>query len=270
MDPLPDAYSLKAKRGTDGKVISVVVTQPEGDFEFKREADTSVNKPTITVEELMKNYVNATGGEANWRKLTSRVTESDIDLENQGVKAVSISYAKSPNRSASETTMTALGKKIATGWEYFDGTNGEEAYSFAPVEKFAGKRLEDARLAADFYSMLDWPSKYKKIEVTGTAKVGDEEAFVVSFESEKGTPFKEYYSTKSFLLLKREGVVPSSTSPQQLPYTVTYSDYRQVDGVMLPFKVVSYSIANGNIVTTVKSVKHNVSIDDKTFGPRKL
>jgi hypothetical protein len=270
MAPLPDAYSLKAKRGADGKVTSVVVTQPEGDFEFKREAESTASKPTISVEELMKNYVNAIGGETNLRKITSRVTEAEIDLENQGVKATSISYAKAPNRSASETIMTALGKTIATGWEYFDGANGEEAYSFAPVEKFAGKRLEDARLAADLYSMLDWTAKYKKIEIAGTAKVGDEDAYIVSFEPEKGTPFKEYYSSKTFLLLKRDGVVPSSTSPQQLPYTVTYSDYRELDGVKLPFKVVSNSIANGNVVQTVKSVKHNVPIEDKIFAPRKL
>ena len=57
--------------------------------------------------------------------------------------------------SATETTLFAVGKEIAKGWEFFDGTNGEELYSFAPVEKLAGKRLEDTRLGSDFYSMLD-------------------------------------------------------------------------------------------------------------------
>jgi hypothetical protein len=166
--------------------------------------------------------------------------------------------------------MKALGKEIAKGWEFFDGTRGEEAYSFSPVEKLSGKRLEDTKLASDFHAMLDWKSKYKAITVKRIAKVGDEEAYQVEFEPEKGTKFTEYYSTKTFLMIKREGVVTSSTNSQTLPYTILYSDYRTVDGVMLPFKQVNNTISNGDIVTVITSVKHNVAIDDKIFAPRKL
>jgi CubicO group peptidase (beta-lactamase class C family) len=264
---LPDSFTIRLKRDAAGKVIALVTDQPGATVEWKRLAGDP--KVTITVDELQKKVIEASGGEAAWRKFTSRVVESDIDLENQGVKGKAISYSRAPNKSATETTMTALGKTIATGWEYFDGTVGEQAYSFAPAEKYAGKLLEDARLSADFYGMLDWKSKYKKIEVTGTAKVGDEDVYIVSFEPEKGTAFKEYYSTKTFLLLKREGIVPSSTSSQSLPYTVTYSDYRDIDGVKMPFRTVNNSISNGNIVNVVKSVKHNVPVDDKLFAPRK-
>ncbi|HSU25573.1 MAG TPA: serine hydrolase domain-containing protein, partial [Pyrinomonadaceae bacterium] len=137
MSPLPDTYWVRAKRDEAGKIVSIVVTQPEGEFEFKRNSATEADKPNITVDELMQKSIDAIGGEANWRKITTRVAEYDFDLENQGVKAKSVSYSKAPNKAATETIMTALGKQIATGWEYFDGTSGEEIYSFAPVEKFA-------------------------------------------------------------------------------------------------------------------------------------
>ena len=133
-----------------------------------------------------------------------------------------------------------------------------------------GKRLEDARIGADFYGPLDWKQNYSKVEVTGTSKVGDEEVYVVAIETPKGTPFKEYYSTKSFLLLKRDGVQVSSTSSIQIPYTVLFSDYRDVDGIKLPFRIVNNSVAQGNIVQVIKAVKHNVPIENKLFAPRKL
>ena len=268
LPPLPDTYSMKAKRDANGKVASIVVSQPEGEFEFNRKEATAAGAPLISVDELMQRSIEAIGGEANWRKVTTRVTEYDIDLENQGVRATAVSYAMQPNLSATETKMTALGKQIATGWEYFDGSNGEDIYSFAPADKYSGKRLEDARLGADFYAPLNWKANYKKVEVKRTAKVGDEDAFVVSFEPEKGTPFTEYYSTKTYLLLKRDGVIPSSTSSQQLPYTVTFSDYRDVDGIKLPFRSVNSSISNGNIVSIVRSVKHNVPVDAAMFKAR--
>ncbi|HQZ97839.1 MAG TPA: serine hydrolase [Pyrinomonadaceae bacterium] len=267
LTPLPDTYSLKPKRDESGKVTSVVVTQPEGEFEFKRAGENSL--PKITVDELHKKALDAAGGEANWRKLTTRVTEADIDLENQGVKAKVTSWSKAPNKAASETTFIALGKTIANGWDYFDGTTGEQIYSFSPAEKYTGKRLEDARLAADFYGPLDWTANYKRVAVTGTAKINGEDAFVVDFEPKAGTAFKEYYSTTTFLLLKRDGVEASSTSSQQIPYSITFSDYRVVDGIKLPFRTVTNSISNGDIVTVLTSVKHNVTIDDKIFGPQK-
>ncbi len=268
MSPLPDAYSVKAKRDAAGKLIGVVTSQPEGDFEFKRVDGPVSPKPKMTVDELMKKSIDAVGGEANWRKISSRVTEADIDLENQGVQGKVKEYSKAPNRSASETTLIALGKTIGTGWEFFDGINGQQSYSFAPVEKYSGKRLEDVRLGADFYAPLDWKINYKKLEMAGTAKVGDEDAYVVSFVPEKGSAFKEYYSTKTFLLLKREGEFTSSTSQQQIPFTITFSDYRDVDGIKLPFRSENYNAGNGNVVTLVRSVKHNVPIADNVFAPR--
>jgi CubicO group peptidase (beta-lactamase class C family) len=269
MLPLPESYFLKVKRDAAGKHTSVVVTQPEGDFEFKVAAGAE-SKPAITVEELQKKAVEALGGEANWRKITSRVAEADLDLVHQGVQGKVTSWSKAPNKSASETTMTALGKQIANGWEYFDGTSGLEAFTFAPAEKYEGKRLDDVRLANDFYSALDWKTNYKKVEVTGTAKVAGEDAYVIAFEPKAGTNFKEYYSTTTFLLLKRDGLIASSTSPQQIPYSVLYSDYRVVDGIKLAFKTVNNNIGNGDIVMILKSVKHNVPVDDKIFAPRKL
>jgi CubicO group peptidase (beta-lactamase class C family) len=265
--PLPDDYSLKAKRDASGKVVSVVVTQPGGAPEFVRKS-ADANAPSISVDELMQKAIDAQGGEANLRKITSRIVEADVDLENQGVKATSVAYNKAPNKTASATTLTAIGKTIGTGWEYFDGTGGGEAYSFAPPESYAGKRLEDVKLGSDFYGPLDWKTNFKKVTVAGTGKVNGEDAWVISVEPEKGTPFREYYSTKTFLLLRREGVITTSTSQLQLPYSVTFSDYRSVDGVMLSFKTVSNSVSNGNVVTTVRSVKQNVPIDDKLFAPK--
>ena len=267
LSPLPDSFWLTAVRTPEGKIAKFSVTQPEGIFHFKAAGESKI---MMTVDELYAKALAAMGGEANWRKLNSRVVTATVDLEQQGVKANATSWVKAPNRTATETKMTALGKEIATSWEYFDGVNGEESYSFAPVEKYTGKRLEDVKLSADFYSMLDWKSKYKNIAITRVAKVGDEEAYAVEFEPEKGTKFTEYYSTKTFLLLRREGVVASSTSSREIPYSIRFEDYREVDGVKVPFRQINNNPGNGDIVTIITSVKHNVPIEDKIFAPKKL
>lgn len=268
MSPLPDSYSLRDRRDAAGKVTAIVVTQPEGVFAFERAGEDSL--PKITVDELYAKHIEAIGGDAALRRITSRITVSDLNFENQGVKGTATSWSKAPNLSAMESTFTAIGKKIGSGWEYFDGTTGEEIYSFAPPEKLSGKRLDDARLAADIFAPLDWKSKYKRVEITGVTKIDGHDAYIVDFEPNAGTAFKQYFSTSTFMLLKRDGVVPSSTSSMQLPYSVTFSDYREVDGIKIAFRSVNYSPSNGNTIATVRSVKHNEPIDNKLFGPRKV
>ena len=271
LTPLPESYYLKVKRNADNTVQSIVIVQPEGEFEFKKTDGKSDNKPAITVDELTAKTIEAAGGEANLRKVTSRVTEIEIDLINQGVKGSATTYAKFPNKSATETTMTALGKTIARGFEFFDGTRGEEVFTFAPVERYAGKKLEDTRLGADLYAPLNWKTNYSKIEVKGVEKCGaDEECYVVEFTPEKGTKVTELYSTKTFLLMKRRGTVASSTSEMVIPYSITYSDYRDVDGVKISFRSVNSIPTMGEMIAVVKSVKHNVPVDDNLFAPRNL
>lgn len=269
MHPLPDSYFVTVKRGPENKVEALEVTQPEGKFEFKRTGSATADVG-MTVDELMAKAIEALGGEENMRKLNSRVIETDIDMVNQGVKGSAISYAKAPNMTATESTITALGKQIATGYEFFDGTSGEQLYSFAPLNKYAGKRLEDARLASDFYGMLNWKTIYPKAQIINKVKCGEEECYVVEFEPEKGSKFTDHYSSTSFLLKRRQGSVPSSTSSQATPYTVVFEDYREIDGVMIPYRSTNQTTGNGKVITTVRSVKHNVPIDPKVFGPRKL
>ena len=270
LSPLPDTYFLTAKRDAGGKITSVAITQPEGVFDFKKIDDAGEPATTITTDELMQQSIDAIGGEANWRKITTRYTEANVDLENQGIQGRSISWAKAPDRGATSMTMTALGKTIASGWEYYDGKGGQEIYTFAPAETYTGKRLDDAALSATFYSQLEWKTLFKKVTIRDKAKVGDEECYVVDFEPNKGNNFTDYYSTKTFLLRKRIGVTSSSTSEQKTAYSATFDDYRNVDGIMLPFKMTSFNAGTGNVVTVVTMYKHNLPMDDKLFAPRKV
>ncbi|MEQ1762912.1 MAG: hypothetical protein ABL984_07200, partial [Pyrinomonadaceae bacterium] len=109
------------------------------------------------------------------------------------------------------------------------------------------------------------------VQIERMAKCGDEEeCYVVAFTPEKGSKFYEFYSTKTFLQKRREGTISSSTSNVQIPYTIKFEDYREVDGVMLPFKQINNTASNGDIITIVTSIKHNVAIDDSIFKSKEV
>jgi CubicO group peptidase (beta-lactamase class C family) len=262
---LPEAYWIEVKRDEKGEVVAIVLNQPEGRFTLRR-IKTEGNDKLISADDLIAKMIDAYGGEANLRKHKSSVSRIEIDMESQGLTGYGVMKAKAPNRVASEMTITALDKKIGAIVSYFDGNAGGEMMTFGPEEIYSGKRLEDIKVGADFYDVLDWKKNYSAISVKRIAKVGDEEAYVVEKRSEKGSPITDYISLKTFLLLKRESVIHSDTTGVDIPTSEVFSDYRNVDGVMIPFKSVSSNVANGDVVVLVKELKFDVDIPDTAFS----
>ena len=263
---LPETYYVKVKKNSAGKISGVTIVQPEGEFEFKPAAKKdNAAKVEMSVDELMTKTIAALGGEDNMRKVNSRMITFEINAIHQGVKGYGKALQKAPNKVASETTLTALGKKI--GWikEYFNGEKGIEKYSFSPDDETTGKRLEDAKISNRFHAFLDWKDRYKNVKIVKMDKVKGEEVYSVSFEPENASKFTIYISSKTFLPRKISRVVVSSTSSQRTPVTEVLSDYRSVDGLMIPYKNVTTNSGMGDIVTTVKEVKHNIKIPDGKF-----
>jgi outer membrane lipoprotein-sorting protein len=161
--------------------------------------------------------------------------------------------------------LTALGKKIATIDEYFDGAEGGEVSSFSPGEAKAGTSLEDARIASDFYGPLNWKKLFKTIEIKRVSKINGEDVFVVVKTPEKGNPVTDYVSARTFLVLRRETIQTSNTSQISLPVTEVFGDYRPVEGVMIPYKTTTSIPSIGDVVTTVRTVKFDVDIPDAAF-----
>src|SRR5262245_53899249 len=159
----------------------------------------------------------------------------------------------------------ALGKKIGAMREYFDGARGAQESSFAPAQIKTGKSLEAARIEADFYSLLNWKKLFKDVSVKRMSKVGAEDVYVVVKTPEQGAPITDYISAKSFLLLKRETIDSRSTSMVEQPATAIYSDYRMVDGRMIPFKTAHNTLDLGDVVVRVKEVRFDVNLPDSVF-----
>lgn len=271
-DPAPPGFFATFRPNKDkASDTELFLEQPQGNVVLAKVVDTpapaaEANTSTlISVDELLTKMIAAYGGEENLRKHKSSLTNVEVDLENQGVQAKGLISAKAPNLTASDMTFMALGKKIGTIVGYFDGNAGGEIISFGPEETYSGKRLEDIKAASDFYDVLNWKQNYKTITVKRMGKVGDEDVYIVEKQREKGTKVTDYISTKSFLVLRRDSLVVSETSGIELPQTESFSDYRNVDGVMVPFKTVSNNIANGDIVMRVTDVKFDVDIPDSLF-----
>jgi CubicO group peptidase (beta-lactamase class C family) len=267
LGPLPDTYRMTVKRDPAGKVTGIVINQPEGKFEAARKE--AGPKVAISLDELMAKMIAAAGGEENLRKRKSVLVTGTLTLENQGLTGELEQFSKEPNLFSSTTTLMALGKKIGTIREFFDGTGGGTDLSFGPPSTYSDKQIDDVRVRADFHPELNWKTLFKTVEIKAISKVGDEEVYVVVKTPEKGNAITDFVSTKTFLLLKQEALSSPPGQEASVPSSSTFGDYRRIDGSMIPFQITSETPGMGTVVTRIKEVKFNADVPDSRFKAQK-
>jgi zinc protease len=82
-------------------------------------------------------------------------------------------------------------------------------------------------------------------------------------EPSAGSPIRQFIDAENFLPVRS---IVKITTPQtgELEQTADSSDYRDVDGVKVPFKL-SLTNAMQTVSMTFTKVENNVAIDDKMF-----
>ncbi len=266
-DPAPDGFFLTFRpNAKDSKISEAFLEQPGVKLVLTKKGSEAeaAYKPPFTVEELHQKVIAALGGEAALRKHTALKMEMAIKMPTQGLAGKGIFAGKAPQLSMESSELFAMKKKIYSERDWCDGKAASTDLSFAPSPPKRGRSLANRILAADFYEPLDWKALYKTVKIKGEEKVGDETAFFVEKTPFSGDPITDYFSTKSFLLLKRLSVSVDDTEGVSQTLTKLYSDYRPVDGVFLPFHQVWASAAAESILDTIK-VEWNPRLDQRIF-----
>jgi len=115
---------------------------------------------------------------------------------------------------------------------------------------------------ADLHLAAHWKQMFSTIEVRGTEKIGDHDAYVVVGERTGKTPIELYFDQQTGLLLRL--VRYGETVLGRLPTQIDYSDYRDADGVKIPYR---WTLARpgGRFTIQVSEVQQNVPVDDGKF-----
>ncbi len=118
-----------------------------------------------------------------------------------------------------------------------------------------------ARIDADLYLPAHLKTLCQKFSVDAGEKI---DTYLVVGRTEGEPPLRLYLDKESGLLLRlvRYGETPLGRNPTQ----IDYSDYREANGVKVPFR---WTLARpGNRFTIqVEQLQQNVPVDDAKFAP---
>ena len=227
------------------------------DTEAKHEDAEAANAAAMPgADQILAHYVQALGGEQALHKFSSRVEKGT--LSGFGPPAPVEVFAKAPDARVT-VVHTQRGENVTA----YNGQTGWMS-GFGPARPITGGELDNEKRNADFYFAADIVKTFQQVRVIPRMdKIGDHETYLLVARSPDRPPVRFYFDKESGLLLREMRFVetPLGRNPSQ----VDYADYRDVEGIKLPFQ---WTIArpSGRFTIKIDSVQQNAPIDDSRFA----
>jgi CubicO group peptidase (beta-lactamase class C family) len=215
-------------------------------------------------DDILASYVTALGGREAIEKINSRSAKGTFEVLGIALAGLAEMYAKSPNKML--TVLRVSGQ--ATLKEGFDGTVGWEEDPDDGVVDKSGLELGSVQRDAAFYQPLQLRGQYPSLFFKGPGKIalskangakGEEREALVLEAPRNGHPRLFYFDPQTGLLLRTE----EWNAAGKLANASEYDDYREVDGVKVPFII--HRIDDAHFVIRLGEVKQNQPIDEAVF-----
>jgi outer membrane lipoprotein-sorting protein len=221
-----------------------------------------------TADEIIEKYLTAMGGRAALEKLTSRSTIGTMTLSTPAgdVSGPIETVNQRPNKTRTliNLDLSSLGAGPMVLDQRFDGTSGYALDSLRGNRDITGGQLENMKNSVFPNPFLNYRERGVTVELSGKEKVGEREAYVLILKPKSGPVSRQFVDTESYLPIK---LVVKVDLPDvgEVEQTTEFSDYRDVDGVKVAFKVKGTSAVQ-NFTLTLTKVEHNKKIDDALFS----
>ena len=221
-----------------------------------------------TADEIVEKHLTAIGGRAALGKLTSRSTAGTMTLSTPGgdISGSIETLNQRPNKTRTliNLDLTSLGAGPMVVDQRFDGTTGYALDSLRGNRDITGGQLEALKNGEFPNPFLTYKERGVTVEVSGKEKVGEREAYVLLVKPKSGASSRQFIDAESYLPVK---LVQKLDLPDlgEVEQTAEFSDFRDVDGVKLPFKM-KVTSAVQTFTITVTKVEHNKKIDESLFA----
>lgn len=254
-----DAIRVRFNRDSDGNVVSMSHQQNGAEITFERVADAASGPALPTVEEINQ-WLTDAGVVDRSGKLKSLRVSGTTRAVNMGLEGPMTGLY---TRDGSMRTTTDFGRfgdtdTIIHGDDAvrLSSTSGREALE-------AGERAE-ALQGSPLQWTQDWSTSFGAARVTGTRSFDDRDCVVLSLGAGGDAPMTVFIDRQTHLPLAYESMLTSTLGPR-LSTTTRLSDWREVEGVQVPFRSEMRIAMAGAVITQFDQVEPNVDVEPDVF-----
>lgn len=248
----------------------------------------------MTGDEIVAKHLEAAGGKDALARFKSRIALGTVKKENEPEGQLAV-MSETPNRLSVYYGFRDYSLRMVY--------NGESAFLRPALPRQTSNLTDKYQDMLASGLMFNSMSLYNlittsapgalKFEAKGTKKVKGRQAYVVQFKPAKGAAMKLYFDAENFMWVRTDygkaslskemssaasgggisnDVVNQGGSELTVDFYIETSDFRDVDGVKLPFRfeqVITSPIlrqsTTGTIVGVIREYRHNAAIDPKMF-----
>jgi hypothetical protein len=210
-----------------------------------------------TADDILARYVAALGGQAAIDKLKTRVMKGTY----AGANGTTMSYEV--DQAAPDKFYVSYSAPRGTMERGFNGTTGWEKNP-GGVREIAGQQLADLKRALQLFADMKLKEQFTRMNV-GRDKIDGRDVFVIRAVTADKRRERLFFDAETALLLRRIGV--TVTPIGVIPEEIDFEDYREVDGLKIPFMVRVLAIDSFSTATRkFTEIKLNVPVDDAKFN----
>jgi hypothetical protein len=217
-----------------------VSAQESGGDSAAAPAATAQDLPAATT--IIQRYIEASGGVEAIEGQKARRATGTIEAPAQGIRGDVETLAAPPDKLRLKIVIPGLGE-IRSG---YDGTTGWLIHpAFGPMV-VEGRMLQQTQQQADMRSMLHPGRFVKRMETVERTEFDGRDCYKVKVVTQWDEEYFEFFEVDSGLLA---GSIRKLASPMgELESTTTVGDYEEVDGVLLPTRVVQTTMGMEQVV----------------------
>ncbi len=206
--------------------------------------------------DVIDKYIEALGGEDKLKAVEDMMMKMTTTV--QGAQLVIERKHKEPGKMAMVVSMNGN----VMNETRFDGEKGFVS-QMGQKKKIEGEQAEGLKEQAVLFPELNYESKGYELELKGVEAVNGEDAYKLIVTDENGDKTTEFYSVDTGLKLKE---VSKQEGPQgEKTVTNEYSDYREVNGVMIPYETKTVGAMPMPMTMKVEEVNINEGIPNDAF-----
>ena len=207
-------------------------------------------------DQILEKYVQALGGPAAIGKISTRVDQGTLEMPAHNMHSSIEIYRQAPGKS-----LIILHGPRGDSQQGYDGTIAWEAER-GEVEELTGDALARAKEAAAMNVAVNWKQTYARLEAGEIEKVGSRQAYCLTGYRASGLSDSLCFDAQSGLLLRISTLLESPLG--SLPQETDFDDYRDVNGVKVPFSV-RVLRADGAMIYNWEQIQANVPVEDSRF-----
>ena len=214
----------------------------------------------LTLDQVLEKYYEAVGGKDAWAAVGA--THQKGTMQMMGMEAPIEMWAKRPHKLRIEFTMQGM-----TGIQAVDGENGWQVMPFmgsTEPEPMPDEMREMMSSDVEIDGpLMNWKEKGHQVELVGEEDVEGTPAYHLQVTLASGLEMDYFLDAEHFVPIRLKG--KASFQGQELETTTTISDYKEVDGLMIPHSLQS-EMPMGSQSITLEEVEINPEIEDSFFA----